>query len=186
MKHLGGIILAGGKSSRMGKDKAFIFFKNKMLIKYSIDLAQTFCGSILISANSGVYSQFGYQVVKDEVMGCGPIGGIYSTLKQSESNWNLVVSCDMPLVSQELVDQLISNTRDYDCIIPLYDRFIEPLVGLYHKSCLGKMESLVQQGIYKMNYLIDQLNCNKVDVTGLLAKNPDLFLNVNTPGDIKS
>ena len=184
MEQIGGIILAGGKSSRMGKDKAFISNQGKMLINYSLELVQNFCDPVLISANSSAYDSFNLPIIKDEFTGYGPIAGIYSSLKHAENNWNFVISCDTPLVSEEVVRRLIANLGDYNCVVPTHNGHYEPLVALYNKSSLIKMELSIQNGIFKMKVLMDRLKTKFVDVSDLVGNDPDLFRNINSPKDM--
>ncbi|MBN1821339.1 MAG: molybdenum cofactor guanylyltransferase [Prolixibacteraceae bacterium] len=184
MKELTGIILSGGKSLRMGADKAFIPFREKLLIEHSIEILKPFCSEILISANSEKYSSFGYKIVPDEIAGCGPIGGIYSALKKSTSLWNLIISCDTPFISNELITRLKGSVGDFDCLIPAYAGNKEPLVSMFHKKCLPDISEHIKAGNFKMHTLLEKLNCLEIDVSDLVQKKPDLFANFNSPEDI--
>ena len=184
MNRIGGIILAGGKSSRMGEDKAFVEYKGSMLIEYSLQLTKYFCDFIIISANSNNYKGFGYPVVADEFEACGPVGGIYSALKKAESDWNLLISCDTPFVSKALVERLIQNIGNYDCIVPAYGDWNEPLVALYNKSALNKIKSSILKKEYKLKFLIKNLQTKYVDVSDLVNENPNIFKNFNSPNDL--
>ncbi len=184
MKQIGGIILAGGKSSRMGEDKAFVEYKGSMLIEYSLHLATNFCESIIISANSKVYERLGYPVVADEFEARGPIGGIYSALKKAEFDWNLVISCDTPFVTKNVVETLKQNIGNYDCIVPIHNGRTEPLVAFYNKSALKVIEGSIQRKEYKLKLLIKELHTKFVDVSDLVNENPDVFKNFNSPSDL--
>ena len=184
MKRIGGIILAGGKSSRMGQDKAFMKHEGRMLIEYSLHLAKYFCDSIIISANSNMYLRFAYPVVGDEFEACGPVGGIYSALKKAEFDWNLLISCDTPFVTKALVERLIQNIGNYDCIVPAYGDWNEPLVALYNKSALKVIEGSIRGKEYKLKLLIKKLRTKFVNVSDLVNVNPDIFKNFNSPNDL--
>lgn len=99
-----GIILAGGKSSRMGKDKGLCDFKGKALVSYAIETLRPLCGNLMISANyfPEKYAEFDLPVIADEVKNIGPMGGILSCLKQSHTQHNLVLSCDTPFVTTDV------------------------------------------------------------------------------------
>jgi molybdopterin-guanine dinucleotide biosynthesis protein A len=180
-----GIILSGGKSSRMGTDKAFIRFREQLLIEYPLKLLTPFCNEILISANTEEYKRFGFEVVYDEFPGCGPIGGIFSSLSHSSSDWNIVVGCDTPYLTGEILTRLCAETGDYDCVVPMHDGQIEPLVALYHKNCLSKFFENINEGQYSLRSVIKKLNCCYVDVADLIEENPLLFSNFNSPADIQ-
>ncbi|NQU87992.1 MAG: molybdenum cofactor guanylyltransferase [Mariniphaga sp.] len=184
MKDITGIILSGGKSLRMGTDKAFLKINGKLLIEHTIDLFNTLFAEILISANSEKYQQFGFEVIKDKIPDCGPLGGIYSSIKHSKNTWNVVISCDTPFVSKGLITRLTKNIGNYDCIAPIHDGIREPLVALYNKSCLPVISENLKAGIYKMHFQLEKLNCKYVDVLDLVQNNPKLFANINSPEHI--
>ncbi|NOY95228.1 MAG: molybdenum cofactor guanylyltransferase [Chlorobi bacterium] len=93
----------------MGADKALIRFRGETLIQHVINLLQPVCKSILVSSNNQGYGKFGSPVVPDEILNCGPLGGIYSALKRSTTDWNFVISVDCPFVTKEFVHFLSSK-----------------------------------------------------------------------------
>jgi len=104
----------------MGKDKGMIKLAGKPLISYSIDALEPFCKQIIISSNSRNYELFGYPVHKDIFPDSGPMGGIYSCLLQSSSSLNLILSCDMPLVSQGLIKYILDNSDENILSVPVH------------------------------------------------------------------
>ncbi|WP_297088559.1 molybdenum cofactor guanylyltransferase [uncultured Draconibacterium sp.] len=178
------IILAGGKSKRMGTDKALLGFGGKTLLERAINLCKSFSSELLISSNHQSHSNFGYHVVADEVKNCGPMGGIYSCLKQSETDWNLVLSVDAAFVDSDFLTFLISQTGNFDAVVPTSASGAEPLIALYHKSSLPILENMLQCGDYKMHNFINKLNTNWVDATAQLKRNKKLFTNLNRPEDL--
>ena len=133
---LTGIILAGGKSRRMGQEKGLIELNGKFLIQYAIDVLQPICDTILISTNSHSYDFLPYQKVADEFPNSGPMGGIYSCLKASTTIQNLVLSCDMPFIQSELLSDLIKNAEGYDVVVPWHGgQKFEPMCAYYHQKC---------------------------------------------------
>ena len=181
-----GIILAGGKSSRMGKDKGMIQLAGKPLISYSIDALKPFCDQILISSNSEDYELFGYPVHKDIFPDSGPMGGIYSCLLQSSSTLNLVLSCDMPLVSQSLIKYILDKSNKNSISVPVHgDNFIEPLCASYSTTTIPYLKKLIEQNSLKLIDLIDIAPSRQIRLDSSLPfYNPDLFLNINRPGDL--
>ncbi len=182
---LTGIILSGGKSSRMGKEKGLCWLKGKPLIEYSFDHLKNFCDSIIISSNSNEYEYLGCQIVKDEVQDIGPAGGIYSCLRASGNDENFIVSCDMPMITGDLIQYLLSQKKDFDALIPLFNGFPEPLCAFYRQSCIPVFKKSIDLGKYKIQDIIKGVNAGFVPVKPTDPfYSPLLFTNVNAPGDI--
>ena len=102
-----GVILAGGKSSRMGTDKGLLELNGKPLIQYAIDTLKSIGLEIIIISNNSDYEQFGFPVYPDIIPDKGPIGGVYTALSYSSTEKNLIVSCDTPFLSKKLLNYLI-------------------------------------------------------------------------------
>jgi molybdopterin-guanine dinucleotide biosynthesis protein A len=181
-----GIILAGGKSSRMGTDKGLQLLCWKPLIVYAIEVLSGICSNILISSSSDTYHSFGYQVVADEFPGIGPMGGIYSALRQSKTEKNLVLSCDLPFVTSELLDFILKISDGYEVAVPWEgNRHYEPLCGFYHLSIREKINNYINKGNYKLPDLFDEIKINKLVIDKELPFNhKNLFLNINTITDL--
>lgn len=181
-----GIILAGGKSSRMGKDKALLEISGQSLLKRAIEFCQLFCDEILLSSNIPEHQISGYQLVFDEIEECGPLGGIYSCLKKSKNDWNFIISVDSPFVEPDFVSFLLSQKNGYDSVVPFYKRGKEPLIALYHKKILPIIQSQLLSGNYKMHYILQNIHTNYVDSQNWVEKFPRLFYNINYPEDLKT
>jgi len=180
-----GIILAGGKSKRMGTDKALLKLDGNTLLDKAIDLCKSVCNQVIISSNNPEHKRMGYQVIPDEIEECGPIGGIYSCLKKSETIWNFVLSVDAAFVEPEFLSYLILETGDFNAVVPVHLHGKEPLVALYHKSCLPLVEKQIESASYKMQILLESLNTNYVDAQHWVEKYPKLFYNLNRPKDLQ-
>ena len=179
------IILAGGKSKRMGTDKAMMKLDGVTLLDKVIALCQKVCDDILISSNKQEHKVYGYPLVADEVPDCGPIGGIYSCLKESKTRWNFVISVDAAYVDAGFVDFLKGEIFDGDAIVPYTQRGKEPLIALYNKSCLKIMEGKIKSGDYKMQHLLNVLNTKFVEARNWEKQHPKLFHNLNAPEDME-
>ena len=181
-----GIILAGGKSSRMGTDKGLLELCGKPLISYAIEALTGLCQNIIISSSSDAYLPFGYKVIADEYPGIGPMGGIYSALKQSKTEKNLVLSCDLPFASTELLSFILKNSEGYQVAVPWQgDQHYEPLCGFYSLSVLDPMHAFIQNGNYKLPDLFKTIHINRLIINNKSDfYNPDLFLNVNSKHDL--
>ncbi len=180
---LTGIILAGGKSSRMGEDKGLAMLRGKRMIEYVIETIKESTNNIIIISNNLEYSQFGYPVFSDLIIDCGPMGGIYTGLKQSKTKFNLVLSCDMPFINSKIINYLIHRSVDFEITVPLNNGKIEPLCGIYKKSCSGLFLELLLKKKYK---IYDSFKYFKVEMAEIseLFLNPELvFMNVNSKND---
>lgn len=181
-----GIILAGGKSSRMGAEKGLQELCGKPLISYAVQVLSGLCNTLIISSSSEAYTAYGYDVVPDEFPGIGPMGGIYSALKHSRTDKNLVLSCDLPFVTNELLSYILKNATGYQVAVPWQgNRHYEPLCGFYHVSVLQQMRTFIQKGNYKLPDLFDTIRMNKLVIdknSGFYSEK--LFFNVNSKQDL--
>ncbi|MCF6169646.1 MAG: molybdenum cofactor guanylyltransferase [Bacteroidales bacterium] len=183
-----GIILAGGKSSRMGRDKGLCRFHGKSLVSYAIETLKPLCGRIIISANNEIedYASFGLEVLPDDVTGIGPMGGIFTCLRQSDTRHNLVLSCDTPFVTTRLFEFLLENIDKYQVLVPGHgDDLLEPLAACYATNVLAVLGQCVESGDYKMMNFFKKVNFHSLAVDELLPSfSGKLFQNLNTPDDL--
>ncbi len=189
-ENITGIILAGGKSERMGQDKGLFPFFDKPLVGYSIDTLKSLCGKIIISANNRIdeYKALGYEVVQDEVKDKGPLGGIVSCLKRSETQHNLIISCDMPFVRSAVFELLLKNIENYQVVAPAHETFlVEPLCAYYNTNVLDQMQKSIDEGDYKVMNFFKKIRFKTV----LFDKkihwySSDIFLNINSIVDLEN
>jgi molybdopterin-guanine dinucleotide biosynthesis protein A len=183
-----GIILAGGKSSRMGKDKALFDFKGKKLVSYAIETLKPLCGTLIISANQSLekYETFRLPVISDEIKNVGPMGGILTCLKHSETQHNLIISCDTPFVGCELFKHLLNEIENFQVVVPSHETFlIEPLNAYYNTNIIGEMEKSIGNGNYKVMDFFKKVRFKSVEINEKLSFfNEHLFLNINTLKDM--
>jgi len=181
-----GIILAGGKSVRMGTDKGLLELCGKPLISYAIKVLSELCNTVIISSSSNKYQRFGYQTVPDEFPGIGPLGGIYSALRHCKTEKTLVLSCDLPFVPKELLEFILNNSEGYQVAVPWEgNRHYEPLCGFYSLSIVGQMGAFIKKGNYKLPDLFEEVNVNRLDINNKLDfYHANLFLNVNSKHEL--
>ena len=182
-----GIILAGGKSSRMGRDKGWIEVNNKPLINYAIEALKPYCDQILISSNSKKYKSLGYPVYEDKIKNCGPLGGIYSSLLHSSTHKNMVLSCDMPLISTELIKYVLDKCIEGKLSLPIHGaNFMEPLCAVYPLEAIPHLEKFIKEGKLKLIDLVNSITTKQIMIDpSNYFYHPDLFLNINIPGDLE-
>lgn len=179
-----GIILAGGKSSRMGTDKVLLEIDKKTLLERAIELLKPFCTTLIISSNNPDHKKIEYEFIPDEIKNCGPIAGVYTCLKKSKTEWNFVISVDSAYVELDFVKFLISKIDEFNAVVPIHKKGKEPLIALYNKSSLKEIARRIENGNYKMYHLLDALNTKFVDSNNWNTKYPKLFHNINRPEDL--
>ena len=180
-----GIILAGGLNTRMGTDKALIKMGGKTLLEKAIEICKPVCKSIIISSNNKNHEFCGYQITPDEIKNCGPLGGIYSCLIKSDTDWNFVISVDAAFVTVGFIEFLISEVNNNDAVIPEHSNGNEPLIALYHKNCIPAILKQIETKDYKMQNLFKSLNTKYTEVQKWVEMHPVIFNNLNRPEDLK-
>ena len=187
------IILAGGKSSRVGlnKSKDQIRFAGRLLIDWVISKLTSLDNlkeeNIIIVGPKEKYPRF-KRVVQDIFPQKGPLGGIFSGLKASNSQYNLVVACDMPFLEVKLLKYMREEIDSNDIIIPRYNRgYIEPLCAIYSKKCLEVMEKNIQSGILSVRKIFPYLKIKYIEEEEVKKFDPKFysFFNVNFKSDFK-
>lgn len=185
MSSISGILLAGGKSSRMGSNKAFLKIKNRDLYEFPLSLLREYCDDIIISAPVDYFNSNDYRIIPDIIPDLGPIGGIYSCLPHIRNEKALVLSCDIPFISKDYCQHLISLYNKQDIIVGLNnDNYPEPLAAIYSVNILGIINQQLEDKNYKMSDLIK--NCKaeifSIQEAGFSRK---IFMNINTKEDFE-
>jgi molybdopterin-guanine dinucleotide biosynthesis protein A len=180
------LILAGGRSSRMGTNKALVNYQGKPLISYPITLAKSYNAGILLIDNRNDLEHYGFPVIRDIYSEGGAMAGIHSGLTASTTDWNLILTCDMPHISTGLIDKMISKLDESrPMLVPGHHGYIEPLCGFYHRKMLPVMEKHLKDGSYKLLDLIGLFPGSIVNVDDFMSlSGTDIFLNINTPSDL--
>jgi molybdenum cofactor guanylyltransferase len=173
------IILAGGTSQRMKRDKSMLSIDGKPMVAHIHDQLTPHFKQTLISANDvEKYAFLGAQVVPDNIPGCGPLMGITSALAVSEQDLNFVTACDMPEVNMMLLQYMLRESEGYDAVIPIAEGQVEPLFGLYRKSVIDRFEAILAQGKRRIRDALATCNTRYIDVADTQA-----LKNLNTPED---
>jgi molybdopterin-guanine dinucleotide biosynthesis protein A len=160
-----GFVLAGGLSSRMGEDKSLMLFRGKPLIMHAIEALSPLCEKVIVSSNLPVYDFTGCEVWSDEYQVKAPVNGLCSCLKRSGTDWNIVLTCDMPLIGTKLFAHLLGQVHEDDAAIPVHGQgFVEPLCGLYNRSSLPVMERRMEAGQYSILELLQSIRCRYVKI----------------------
>jgi molybdopterin-guanine dinucleotide biosynthesis protein A len=174
------IILAGGKSSRMGQDKSLMPFHGRTLIERAVCQLSPLFDDVLIGADrQGRYSFLGIEVVPDEAPGQGPLMGILSCLSASSFDLNFVTSCDLPELNRNAILKMVLQSPGFDIVIPQFgDGRLEPLFAVYRKSVIHAARELLSQGKRRIVELLPMMRVKRVDL-----QNWDWYRNLNTMQD---
>ncbi len=175
-----GFVLAGGGSTRMGRDKALLPYRGTTLAGYVASIVEQAAGSVALIGDAKRYHGIGYPVFPDAIPQCGPMGGIYTALSVTATDWNLVVACDMPMLSAALLRRLLEHAfqSPAQCVAGATGGELEPLCAIYHRRSLPALARAIADRRLKMRDLLSELECDRV----LLAE-PSTLANVNTPND---
>jgi molybdopterin-guanine dinucleotide biosynthesis protein A len=173
------IILAGGGSSRMGRDKTMLPVAGKPMIKHIYEQLRPYFAQTLVSSNNAAAHDFlGATVVADDVAGRGPMMGVVSALRASANDVNFVVACDMPEIDTALMRAILRQAGEYDAVVPRVGvDLYEPLFAVYRKSALPAMEGLLRSGNNKMIDSYSRCRVRYVDLPGRQ------FRNINTKAE---
>jgi len=171
-------ILTGGKSSRMGKDKALVLFRGKSLLQHAIDLFSSFSNEICVSANKE-YNTY-LPIVKDRHKEIGPMGGIHALLTSCHADHVVVIPVDTPLISKEIIQELLDNHTTQQASVCRTKDGLQMLVGIYSKTILPILEKQIQNKDYKLSNLLDIANIQVLDMEKYATK----FSNINTLNDL--
>ncbi len=184
-----GIILAGGKNTRIAEEKAFIQLEGgQPLIARIIKVLKALFPEILIVANKReAYRDYDLPVVQDLIKGKGPLGGIFTGLCYSTSDYNFVVGCDMPFIEPSLVKFMVESSEGYDVVIPEIGGEVEPLFALYSKSCIAVIFEHLMRDNLKTREILDKLKVKRIGKKEIDRFDPRRlsFFNLNTPADQK-
>jgi molybdopterin-guanine dinucleotide biosynthesis protein A len=186
-----GVLLAGGKSRRMGEDKRYLVVGEETLIERGLSvLRSTFQEVLVVIAQDSPPLGLDAKVVRDLVPECGSLGGLYTGLMQAATPWIFVVACDMPFLDQAVIAQFTSRRATADIVIAKLAARLHPMHALYGKQCLPVLEQMIQARQLKIQELVSysSLRVQYVTDVDLLTIDPSgrSFQNVNTPKDLEA
>jgi molybdopterin-guanine dinucleotide biosynthesis protein A len=179
------IILAGGDSQRMGRDKANLLLGEQTLLQRVIATMQQVFPFVIVSVRQP-RPEINLPQVCDEQLNAGPLAGLVASLSRITTPWAFVVACDMPFVEPAVVELLAKFRCQYQGVVPVVHGHPQPLAAFYASSCLAVMrESLLTQD-KSLRGVLKQLDVCYVDQTGMLDADPHLrsFFDLDTPQDV--
>ncbi len=180
-------ILAGGKSTRMGADKAFMMLDRRTLLARALELARTVTADVRIVGDRAKFAAFA-PVVEDVFRECGPLGGIHAALRASSAEWNLMLAVDVPFVSPALLEYLIKRARSSSAVVTVARAGggWQPLGGVYRREFADSAEQALRGGHYKIDALFDAAQVMVIEEKELEAAgfSPAMFRNLNTAAEL--
>lgn len=181
-------VLAGGKSTRMGRDKAFLELGGKALVRRALALARAVAKEVKIVGDPGKFGEYG-PVVPDIYPERGPLGGIHAALAESASELNLMLGVDLPFLEAGFLQLLVSAAKDSPALVtvPRVDGYYQPLSAVYRKGFSVLAEEALEGNRNKVDALFPHIPLRVVNDEEI-ARNgfsPAMFRNVNTPEDWK-
>lgn len=184
-----GIVLAGGKNSRMGgEDKAFLRVDQRPIVERTLELfRRAFREVVVVSNKPGKYAGYGVDVVRDEFPEVGPLAGIHAGLGRISSPYAFVAACDMPYLQAEPIQFLVQRLAGQEAIIPRWEDDLEPLHALYARSLRPRMEAALRRGVRGIREFLPEVQVEYVAEAELQAIRgaSASFCNVNTPEDAR-
>jgi molybdopterin-guanine dinucleotide biosynthesis protein A len=182
-----GVILAGGKSSRFGRNKAFALVRGIPLTeRVAAVMGNTFEKVIIITNAPEEYRHLCLPMHEDLIKGIGPLGGIYTALSAMSTEWGFVTACDMPFLKQGLLLHMLSLRPGHDAVVPRVGWKIEPLHALYKKSCLKHIRDIIASGSYQVISSFSRVRVRYLESQEITPFDPGLtsFININRPEEI--
>jgi molybdopterin-guanine dinucleotide biosynthesis protein A len=183
-----GFVLAGGRSSRMGRDKAALSLDGRTLLEHALEIVRSICPQVFILGSQELYGSYG-PVIEDIFPGCGPLGGIHAALSHSPTRFNLILAVDTPFIKTEFLAWLVEKAAQSQAVVtaPSLQGFMQPLCAVYAREFLPIAEAALKSGNYKIVPLFPEGKTTAVTEKEMarFAFTPEMFENLNTPEDFQ-
>lgn len=180
-------IQAGGRSSRMGRDKGLVELDGKPLVGHVIERLAGLAGEVIITTNSpDDYARFACRLVADAEPGAGSLAGLHTALAGAWGDPVLVVACDMPFASRRLAAHMLSLIGSAEAVVPRPGEAFEPMFAVYRRACLPAIRRALDRGDRRLISFFDDvlLHVIEPDEASAIEPDPYAFFNVNTPADL--
>lgn len=183
-----GIILSGGKNSRMGTNKAFLEIGGERLIDRTTKIFKDIFQEVILSTNSPLdYLDHDGVIVADIIKGKGALGGIYSGLFFASHDHAFVSACDMPFLNRDFIEYMVERADNYDIIVPKLSDGFQPLHAIYSKRCLPAIKRIIDRDQLKITGFYKGLKTLEIPEDIIKSYDPEgkMFINVNTRTDLE-
>lgn len=183
MKDVSAIILCGGRSTRMGRDKGTLPFGDETMLDRIVRIARSITADVIVVARRDQPVPAGTRAIHDPVENLGPLAGIAAGLAASTTDLNIVVACDMPLVNPRVLERLTTMIGAHDACVAVVDGHTSALCGIYRARIAPYAQALLASGERRVMRLLDEVDTKRVDAALLRDLDPDLdtFVSCDTP-----
>ncbi|HOU24690.1 MAG TPA: NTP transferase domain-containing protein [Anaerolineae bacterium] len=188
MAAISAVVLAGGKSQRLGIDKTLLRLDGVWLLERIVEQLRTLSDDVLVVANEPYkLAPLGVPIVPDQQVGIGPLAGILAGLAATQHQVGLFVACDMPLLNRRLLRYMARLSADVDVVIPRNGSETEPLHSCYSKACVEPIAAVLEQGQRRVIHFFDRVRVRYVDPDEVAAFDPQglSLFNINRPEDLQ-
>ncbi|MGD8385826.1 MAG: molybdenum cofactor guanylyltransferase [Desulfobacteraceae bacterium] len=185
---LSGVVLAGGRSRRYGKNKALVTLEGVSLIERVCRVLKLVADPVILSTNDPELFQFlGLPTVRDIIPGLGPLSGIHAGLSVMPGEAALFVACDMPNLNAELIRFMAASRKDADAVVPRVAGLPEPLHAIYGKTCLGPVSRAIKNGEHRIVSFFPDIRIKYIEENQIRRFDPnlDVFANINRPEELQ-
>jgi molybdopterin-guanine dinucleotide biosynthesis protein A len=183
-EYLTGIVLVGGASQRMGRNKAFLELNGRALIDIVVDRMAQMCAEVLVVAGDArPYDGLGVPVVEDRFRDVGVLGGLHAGIEAATHELTMAVGCDMPFLNPDLLRAFAGWATGFDVVVWRQGENVEPLHAAYRRTCIPAMESVIRANRRRVISFFPQVRVRYVTTEEVIPFDPDLrsFRNINTP-----
>ncbi len=188
MEDLSAFVLAGGRSSRLGSEKALVELEGETLLVRALRLCRSLTAAVYVAGPADKFAALG-AVVEDVHRGCGPLGAIHAALSASTTDLNFILAVDMPFVVPAFAEHLVAQARASGAVVtvPRVGGRFEPLCAVYRRPFRDTAQAALEQGRYKIDALFPLVTVRVLDADELLrfAFDSAMFQNLNTPSDLQ-
>ena len=177
-------ILCGGKSTRMGREKGLVAFREKSFVEWVLEAVKPFSAPAYLVTSHPGFARFGYPIIADRIEGQGPVAAIHTALEESKTPLNLILSCDIPLVRHAILERLVNESFKNPHSITYLAKGTDehyPLIGVYPKALGTAFGQAVEEGKLKLIRLVQELPHIQVQV---LDEELPQLTNVNSPDQL--
>lgn len=182
-------VLAGGKSSRMGRDKASLSLHGQTLLQHALSTLREICNDVCILGSRQIYADQGAPIIEDIIPECGPLGGIHAALSHTSAACNLIIAVDTPFLSASFLGFLVSRAVESNAMVttPEVAGYTQPLCAVYSREFLPIAEQALHAGKFKIVPLFSPDRTLTISENELarFAFMPEMFDNLNTPEDLE-